>query len=75
MISCLKPREIEKLQGRTNINRNQVIANIIKCWATVAKCSQLAFKISLTKDDYIDLENCLKKERKALIEVKVYIMH
>ncbi|PKB95722.1 hypothetical protein RhiirA5_473917 [Rhizophagus irregularis] len=68
-INCLKPQEIEKLQERTNMNRNQVISNIIKCWATVAKYSQLAFKISLTKNDYIELENYLNKERKALIEL------
>ena len=47
-----------------------MVNTIIKCWAIVAKCSQLAFKISLTNNDYIDLEKYLKKEQKALIEVK-----
>ena len=69
--SCLKSQEMEKLQIRANLNRNQVINTIVKCWAIVAKCSQLAFKISLTKDDYVDLEKYLKKERKALIEVSL----
>uniref|UniRef100_U9TNK8 Uncharacterized protein n=1 Tax=Rhizophagus irregularis (strain DAOM 181602 / DAOM 197198 / MUCL 43194) TaxID=747089 RepID=U9TNK8_RHIID len=31
------PQEIEKLQEQTNMNRNQVISNIIKCWATNEK--------------------------------------
>jgi hypothetical protein len=69
--SCLKSQEMEKLQIRANLNQNQVINTIVKCWAIVAKCSQLAFKISLTKDDYVDLEKYLKKERKALIEVSL----
>ena len=69
-INCLKPQEIAKLQERANLNQNQVVNTIIKCWAIVAKCSWLAFKISLTNNDYIDLEKYLKKEQKALIEVK-----
>ena len=69
-INCLKPQEIAKLQEQANLNQNQVVNTIIKCWAIVAKCSQLAFKISLTNNDYIDLEKYLKKEQKALIEVK-----
>ena len=72
--NCLKSQEIEKLQERANLNRNQVVNMIIKCWAIVAKCSWIAFKISLTKNDYVDLEKYLKKKRKALIEVKfIYI--
>ena len=69
-INCLKSQEIAKLQERANLNQNQVVNTIIKCWAIVAKCSQLAFKILLTNNDYIDLEKYLKKEQKALIEVK-----
>ena len=69
-INCLKSQEIVKLQERANLNQNQVVNTIIKCWAIVAKCSQLAFKISLTNNDYTDLEKYLKKEQKALIEVK-----
>lgn len=68
--NCLKSQEMEKLQRRTNLNRNQVVNMIVKCWAIVAKCSQLTFKISLTNNDYVDLEKYLKKERKALVEVK-----
>ena len=68
--NCLKSQEMEKLQRRTNLNRNQVVNMIVKCWAIVAKCSQLTFKISLTNNDYVDLEKYLKKEQKALIEVK-----
>ncbi len=67
--NCLKPQDMEKLQGRTNLNRNQVINAIVKCWAIVAKCSRLAFKISLTNNDYVVLEKYLKKEQRALIEV------
>ncbi|PKK59151.1 hypothetical protein RhiirC2_795243 [Rhizophagus irregularis] len=41
-----------------------------KCWAIVAKCSQLTFKISLTIDNhYIELERYLKKEQEALVEL------
>ena len=47
-----------------------MVNTIIKYWAIVAKCSRLAFKISLTNNDYIDLEKYLKKEQKALTEVK-----
>ena len=65
-----KATRIAKLQERANLNQNQVVNTIIKCWAIVAKCFQLAFKISLTNNDYIDLEKYLKKEQKALIEVK-----
>lgn len=73
-INCLKKQKIDKLQERTKLNRNQVINTIVKCWAIVAKCSRLAFKISLTIDDCIELERYLKKEREALVEVKlVYI--
>ncbi|CAG8771176.1 9415_t:CDS:1, partial [Rhizophagus irregularis] len=64
----LKQQEMDKLQRRTKLNCNQVINTIIKCWAIVAKCSQLAFKFSLTIDDYIELERYLKKEREALVE-------
>ncbi|CAB4422173.1 unnamed protein product [Rhizophagus irregularis] len=60
---------MEKLQVRTNLNRNQVINAIFKCWAIVAKCSRLAFKNSLTNNDYIVLEKYLKMEQKALIEL------
>ncbi|UZO20523.1 uncharacterized protein OCT59_012946 [Rhizophagus irregularis] len=67
--NCLKPQEMEKLQVRTNLNRNQVINAIVKCWAIVAKCSRLAFKNSLTNNDYIVLEKYLKMEQKALIEL------
>ncbi|CAI2199923.1 15208_t:CDS:1, partial [Funneliformis geosporum] len=59
--------ELMKLQDRTGLHRNQVANAIIKCWSIVAKCSQLAFKLSLTNDDYKELENILKKERQALI--------
>ncbi|CAB4478417.1 unnamed protein product [Rhizophagus irregularis] len=59
---------MDKLQRRIKLNRNQVINAIIKCWAIVAKCSQLTFKISLTIDDRIELERYLKKEREALVE-------
>jgi hypothetical protein len=68
--NCLKPQEMEKLQRRINLNRNQVINVIVKCWTIVAKCSCLAFKISLTNNDYVDLEKYLKKEQRVLIEVK-----
>lgn len=72
--NCLKPQEMEKLQVRTNLNRNQVINAIVKCWAIVAKCSRLAFKNSLTNNDYIVLEKYLKMEQKALIEVNfIYV--
>ena len=70
-INCLKPRELAKIQGRTNLYHSQVVNAIIKCWAVLARCFQLAFKISLTKDDYVDLEKYLKKERKALIDVSL----
>ncbi|PKC56328.1 hypothetical protein RhiirA1_402217 [Rhizophagus irregularis] len=69
--NSLKQQEMDKLQRRTKLNCNQVINTIIKCWAIVAKCSQLAFKFSLTIDDYIELERYLKKEREALVEPKV----
>lgn len=69
-INCLKQQEMDKLQRRIKLNRNQVINAIIKCWAIVAKCSQLTFKISLTIDDHIELERYLKKEREVLVEVK-----
>ncbi|CAG8678157.1 17638_t:CDS:2 [Rhizophagus irregularis] len=62
---------MEKLQVRTNLNRNQVINAIVKCWAIVAKCSRLAFKNSLTNNDYIVLEKYLKMEQKALIELRM----
>ncbi|PKC02865.1 hypothetical protein RhiirA5_424612 [Rhizophagus irregularis] len=68
-INCLKQQEMDKLQRRIKLNRNQVINAIIKCWAIVAKCSQLTFKISLTIDDRIELERYLKKEREALVEL------
>jgi hypothetical protein len=71
-IGCLKPQEMERLQRRAKLNRNQLISTIIKCWAIVAKCSQLAFKISLTNNDYVDLEKYLKKEREALTMVSLY---
>ena len=54
--NCLKLQEMEKLQVRTNLNRNQVINAIVKYWAIVAKCSRLAFKNSLTNNDYIVLD-------------------
>ncbi|UZO02580.1 uncharacterized protein OCT59_021059 [Rhizophagus irregularis] len=69
-INSLKQQEMDKLQRRTKLNHNQVINTIVKCWAIVAKCSRLAFKFSLTIDDYIELERYLKKEREALVEVK-----
>lgn len=50
-----------------------MINAIINCWGLVAKCSQLAFRQSLTTKDYEDLENYLTKERKALTEVRFYI--
>ena len=61
-INCLKPHELAKIQERTNLYRNQVVNAIIKCWAVVAKCSQLAFKISLTDEDFKELEKYLKKK-------------
>ena len=69
-INCLKPQEIAKLQERVNLNQNQVVNTIIKCWAIVAKCSQLVFKISLTDEDYKELEKYLKKERQILTKVR-----
>ncbi|PKK57037.1 hypothetical protein RhiirC2_798781 [Rhizophagus irregularis] len=41
---------------------------IVKCWAIVAKCSQLASKTTLTNNDYDELAINLKKEREVLIE-------
>jgi hypothetical protein len=64
--NCLKSLELSKLQERTGLHRNQVANAIIKCWSIVAKCSQLAFKISLTNNDYEELKNNLKKERELL---------
>ena len=67
--SCLKPQELANLQERTGLHRNQISNAIIKCWAIVAKCTQLAFMHSLTVRDYEDLEKNLEKERKLLTEV------
>jgi hypothetical protein len=72
-ITSLKPQELSKIQERSSLRSNQVINAIINCWGLVAKCSQLAFRQSLTTKDYEDLENYLKKERKALTEVRFYI--
>jgi hypothetical protein len=69
-INCLKSQELAKLQERSGLQRNQVTNAIINCWVLVAKCTQLAFKQSMTTKDYEDLEIYLKKERKALTEVK-----
>ena len=69
----MKSQELAKLQEWSNLNHNQVVNRIVKCWSIVAKCSQLAFKISLTNNDYIYLENWLKKERNVLIEVSSYM--
>ena len=69
-INCLKSQELAKIQERTNFHRNQVVNAIIKCWAIVAKCAQLIFRISLTEDDYKELEKCLKKERQVLTKVR-----
>ncbi|RGB24894.1 hypothetical protein C1646_772464 [Rhizophagus diaphanus] len=74
-VNCLKPQELARLQERTNLNRNQVINMIVKCWAIVAKCSQLAFKTTLTNNNYDELAIYLKKEREALIEVKLMYGH
>ena len=70
-INCLKSQESVKLQERSNLHRNQVTNAIINCWVLVAQCTQLAFKQSLTTKDYENLENYLKKEMKALTEVKI----
>ncbi|CAB4390900.1 unnamed protein product [Rhizophagus irregularis] len=48
---------------------------IVKCWAIVAKCSQLASKTTLTNNDYDELAINLKKEREVLIEVKFMYDH
>ena len=70
-INCLKSQELVKLHEQSNLRRNQIPNSIIKCWMLVAKCTQLAFRQSLTTKDYEDLENCLKNERKALTEVRL----
>jgi len=70
IVDSLKPQELVKLQEQSNLRRNQIPNAIINCWVLVAKCTQLAFKQSLTTKDYEDLENYLKKERKALTEVR-----
>ena len=70
-INCLKLQELAKIQERTNLYHNQVVNMIIKCWAIVAKCSHLAFKISLTNKDFEELEKYLKKERIVLTEVSL----
>lgn len=69
-VNCLKPQELAKIQERTEFHRNQIVTAIIKCWAIVAKCAQLIFKISLTEDDYKELEKYLKKERQVLTKVR-----
>lgn len=70
-INCLKSQELVKLQERSGLHRNQVTNAIINCWVLVAQCTQLVFKQSLTTKDYENLENYLKKEMKALTEVKI----
>ena len=72
-INCLKSQELVKIQEQSGLRSNQVINAIINCWVLVAKCTQLAFRQSLTTKDYEDLENYLKKERNALTEVRFYI--
>jgi len=73
-INCIKSQELAKLQERSGLQRNQVTNAIINCWVLIAKCTQLAFKQSLTIKDYEDLEIYLKKEQKVLTEVKFYIL-
>lgn len=69
-INCLKSQELVRLQEQSNLRRIQIPNEIINCWVLVSKCTQLAFKQSLTNKDYKDLENYLKKERKALTKVR-----
>ena len=68
---CFKPLDLSKLQERTGLHRNQVANAIIRCWSIVAKCTTLAFKISMTNRDYEELDVNLKKERKALTLVNL----
>ncbi|CAB4381740.1 unnamed protein product [Rhizophagus irregularis] len=58
--------ELAKLQERTELQHNQVVNAIVRCWSIVAKCSQLAFKPSLTSSDYEELEKTLKIELQFL---------
>ncbi|PKC61845.1 hypothetical protein RhiirA1_465952 [Rhizophagus irregularis] len=64
--NCFKSLELAKLQERTELQRNQVVNAIVRCWSIVAKCSQLAFKPSLTSSDYEELEKTLKIELQFL---------
>lgn len=59
---CFKPLELAKLQERTELQCNQMVNAIISCWSIVAKCSHLAFKLSLISSDYEELEKTLKIE-------------
>ncbi|CAB4488342.1 unnamed protein product [Rhizophagus irregularis] len=59
-------QQLAKLQERTELQRNQVVNAIVRCWSIVAKCSQLAFKPSLTSSDYEELEKTLKIELQFL---------
>jgi hypothetical protein len=71
---CFKLLELAKLQERTELQRNQVVNAIISCWSIVAKCSHLAFKLSLTSSDYEELEKTLKIERQFLTGVKFIVI-
>jgi hypothetical protein len=61
--NCFKSSELVKFKNQSSLHSNQVINAIIKCWSIVAKCSRLVFKLSLTNNDYIELEKSLKIER------------
>ena len=72
--NCFKSSELVKFKNQSSLHSNQVINAIIKYWSIVAKCFRLVFKLSLTNNDYIELEKSLKIERQILTMVtEVYI--
>ena len=65
-----KHSEIAKFRERTGISRNDFATKLwVKYWTLVAKTMAMAFKHSFTKEEYIELRECLDNERKSLSQV------
>jgi hypothetical protein len=68
----IKSVNLAVIQHRCNINRRDAATKlIITCWRTVAETMAIVFKKSFNTNDYMSLQECLKREIKILSEVIV----
>jgi hypothetical protein len=67
----IKTEALNKWQENLGIRRNLIVSNLQTCWTIEAKVLKLAFSVTMTENNYQELQEMLKKEQEILTHVSI----